>query len=415
MVTLLMVEDSPLLGSIASSRLQQEMEIALVWVTTYAEAEEVVKEGGQRFDYAIVDLNLPDVSGMKIVDLMIDQHITPIVFTSDCSDDTRDQLWQRNVADYVLKEGSHNVDYLAYIIKRLEANKGVGVLLVDDSAVYRAQFSRRLRTQNLTVIECETGAVALEALKANKHVKIVLTDYHMEGMDGFELVKAIRRSHRKDEIAIIGMSYRGDDLLAARFLKTGANDFLDKSCTTEQLFCRVNQNIDTVEMLQELREASVRDHLTGLYNRRYFYESGEKLLESVQRRKQAVAVAAVDIDHFKSVNDRYGHAAGDDVIRFVASQLKRRFRKSDIVARLGGEEFGILATDVDTSAMTKIMDDVRAQIGKSPLCVDRQEIYITVSIGLAVEKHGKLAAILEAADDRLYRAKNEGRDRVVDW
>lgn len=153
MPSILMVEDSALLGSVVSNRLQQEFRATTVWVTTFEEAVEVLVDGGQQFDYAIVDLNLPDVQGMEIVDLVIGHGITAIIFTADCSDNTRDQLWQRKVADYVLEEGGHNIDYLFYLIKRLEANRGVKAVLMDDSSLYRKQISGLLRTQNLTVLD----------------------------------------------------------------------------------------------------------------------------------------------------------------------------------------------------------------------------------------------------------------------
>lgn len=413
MTRLLIIEDSALLGTIVIKRLREQLEFELHLVRTFAEFRQHLSESRQTYDYALVDLNLPDADGMEVVDAVIAEGIKPIVFTSDCRDDTRDLIWSRKVVDYVLKEGGYNIDYLVYLFHRLEANRNVKIVLVDDSQLYREQISGTLRTQNFTVLPCASAKDALTTLEAHPDVRLVLTDYTMEGMDGFELVKEIRKKYKKEQLAVIGMSYRGDNRLSARFLKCGADDFLDKSFTTEQLYCRINQNVETLDMIHNLKEASVRDYLTGLHNRRYFYDYGEKLIQGVYRRGGAAMVAMVDIDHFKKVNDAYGHATGDAVIRFVANQLIRRFRKSDIVARFGGEEFCILAVDVDPGETFRILDQIRQQIAEYPICIDRQEIEVTVSIGLDTSTDRSLQALVDCADDCLYRAKNGGRNQVM--
>ncbi len=413
MAHLVIVEDSPVLGMIVTKRLKDATDLELTWVKSYTALRDFLDTTEATIDYALVDLNLPDVDGMEMIDYVIEKGIGTVVFTGDCTDDTRDVIWSRKVVDYVLKEGGYNVDYLVYLFHRLEANRSVRIILVDDSSLYRQKLAGTLRTQNFIVETCASGQEALETLEKFPDTKLVLTDYTMAGMDGFELVNRIRKDHPKDTLAVVGMSYRGDNRLSARFLKCGASDFLDKSFTTEQFYCRINQNIDTIELVQNLREASVKDYLTGLYNRRYLYECGETLVRGAYRRAARVMLAMIDIDRFKHINDTFGHASGDEVISFVAKQLNERFRGSDIVARFGGEEFCILACDVDPESIVLALEEIRMKIASTPVTVEMQNISVTVSIGLKISTEVSLQEMIEEADNRLYQAKDRGRNQIV--
>lgn len=414
MARVLVIEDSELFGAVVARRIREALGLEVAWAKTFASAREQVEVAGPgAFGYALVDINLPDSQGMEVVDYVIEAGIPPIIFTGDCSDETRDLIWSRKVVDYVLKEGGHNIDYLVYLLRRLESNRGVKVLLVDDSSLYRNQLGGLLRNQNFTVIECASARGALEALALEPDVKLVLADYHMADMTGFELVKEIRKSYGKDQISVVGMSYRGDNVLSSRFLKSGANDFIDKSFTSEQIMCRINQDIETLELIDGLRQAAVRDYLTRLYNRRHFYQSGEVLVANARRRNAPVMVAMVDIDNFKQINDRYGHAAGDAVICHVASLLDQRFRRGDIVARFGGEEFCVLAADVDPDHMFSVMDEIRAHISGEPVRFEEERIPVTVSIGVYVASDSTLQGAVDRSDVLLYKAKQAGRNRVA--
>ena len=410
---MLVVEDSPVLGAIITKRLTKGLDVALQWVTSFAEARVQVEQAAEPFDYVLVDLNLPDASGMEVVDFFIGSGIPPIVFTGDCSNSTRELIWSRKIVDYIIKDSGHSIGYLVYLLRRLEANRGVKLLLVDDSMLFRRHLGGQLRSQNFEVIEVESGQSALDTLERVEGIRLVLTDYHMEGMNGFELTMAIRKRYPEEQLSIVGMSFHGDHVLSAQFLKSGASDFIDKSFTAEQLFCRINKELDTLDLIGRLREAAIHDHLTGLFNRRHFFEAGETLLLGARRRKAPAMVAMLDIDHFKRINDTHGHSAGDAVIRGVADALQARFRKSDIVTRFGGEEFCVLATDADPAHMGQVLDLVRGQICAEPFTVDGVAIPVSVSAGMATGSDLSLQEMVNLADVRLYQAKQSGRNRVV--
>jgi diguanylate cyclase (GGDEF)-like protein len=230
-----------------------------------------------------------------------------------------------------------------------------------------------------------------------------------------ELIHKIRETRPKEELAIIGISGAGDHVMSANFLKSGANDFMVKdTIIPEEFYCRVNQCIENNENIHAIREAAIKDFLTGLYNRRYFFEAGQQLFAAAKRQGSAIACAMVDIDFFKKVNDQYGHEAGDLALKQVAAILSRRIRSSDLAARLGGEEFCILALNMNSDDVIPIFDLLRKAVEESPVDIGGgKEIKVTISMGVCQTRLPSLEEMLAAADAKLYEAKESGRNRVV--
>ena len=201
--------------------------------------------------------------------------------------------------------------------------------------------------------------------------------------------------------------------MSARFIKSGANDFLYKPFVTEEFYCRVAENVRSLEQQRTLVELTQKDFLSGLCNRRHFFTLGTKLFANAKREHLSFCIAMVDIDHFKRVNDTYGHDAGDAVIRGVSAALAGRFREGDLVARLGGEEFGVLAVNMEPGEMHRVFDEVRQTIAAVSHRYGGEELRVTVSVGVCRAPADSLEQTLQRADECLYEAKRSGRDRVV--
>ena len=237
----------------------------------------------------------------------------------------------------------------------------------------------------------------------------------MPEMDGYTLTQQIRKHHPKDQVIIIGLSGQSDGAssVSAKFLKKGANDFLSKPFSKEELYYRLNQNMELNELLHETRELAHRDFLSGLYNRRYFFDAGSHFYEQARRQKMSLVIGMVDIDFFKRVNDTYGHDAGDSAIKHVANILLNAVRKTDIVARFGVEEFCLLMADPDRDALRAIFDRIRCSIEKSTVVHEGLRFNLTISIGVAEYCGTTMEALINIADSQLYLAKTGGRNRVV--
>ncbi|WP_439814291.1 diguanylate cyclase [Zavarzinia sp. CC-PAN008] len=408
---LLLVEDSRFFSNVVAERIEREIGLDVVKATTFAEARALVEADGARFFMAVVDLVLPDSQDGEAAVHLASQGVPSIVFTSRYSDDMRERLISYNVLDYVVKDNPSSLSYLVDLIGRLYRHQGETVLLVDDSAVARQHTMSFLRTYQLNVIEAKNGREGLAQLEAHPEVRLVITDYHMPDMDGIEMIKAMRRTHDHDRLAIIGVSSAGSRTVSARFLKNGANDFIIKPFLPEEFFCRIMQNFRMIDMAETMRVQASTDFLTGLHNRRFFFEAGAQLLDAKRRGGTPIAVAVMDIDGFKQVNDRHGHDTGDRVLRAVADTLRAALRSGDIVARYGGEEFAILAAGVKAADAPAFFERIREKV--SATVVPGLPLRVTASFGVQCSQSLSLNAMLEAADRALYGAKSQGRDRVV--
>ena len=408
-----MVEDSRLFGSMLKKKIEAASDFSVEWLQTYAEAEEMVQHGEKEFFAALLDLNLPDAPNGEVVDLVLSLGIPVIVFTGDMSDEAREFIWAKKVAEYVLKENKQSIDYIIYLLKRLKQNLNVTILIVDDSRFYRKIVRDLLQIHLFKTLEATNGFEALEVLEQNKNIVMVLTDYNMPEMNGFELVKKIRDRYSRDTLAVIGLSTEGNSNMSAQFIKSGANDFLNKPFGNEEFYCRITQSVVMMENIQRIMDLSNKDPLTNLYNRRFFFETTPKMFASAKREQITINVGMLDIDFFKKVNDTYGHDVGDEVIKHLANLLNNRFRQTDVVSRFGGEEFCILSVNMDEDYVFAVYEDVRKKIEESTLEVDGQIIQYTVSVGVCCKKMDSVEDMIKQADLMLYDAKDSGRNRVI--
>ena len=412
MKKILIVEDSKFFSKLLSKRVADDFQIECVVCTTYRETVSLLEKNSEQFLLAVLDLNLPDATDGEVVDLVLSWGIPAIVVTARMDAEIREKVLDKQVLDYIMK-GPHTLDQLTETTKRYLRNQNTTLLLVDDSDLSRENTRKVLETQHYEILEAKNGTAALETIRENPAIRLVITDYQIPGMDGFELTAEIRKIRTMDKLAIIGMSTYGNPLLSSQFLKRGANDFLTKPYFEEELVCRVNQNIDTIEHIAQLHDAAIKDQLTQLFNRRYFFGTGEKLFENAKRQNFDIAIAMIDIDHFKNVNDSYGHSDGDTALVAIASVLQESFRASDIVTRFGGEEFIIMTVNMLPAHRANHFETVRRKIEELIVETGQNKIKVTVSIGVATVLTDSLDGMVRKADELLYQAKESGRNRVV--
>ncbi len=410
---ILVVEDSKMFANVISNEIRNRLGFRCRIATTFEEAKSLVDTRASDYFLAVLDLNLPDAHNDEIVDYIISKGIAPIIFTGNFADDMRERILSKDVVDYVLKEGIQDVDYLVRAIWRIYRNQLVTVLVVDDSSVSRLLIHSYLTTQKFTVLEAENGKKGMEMLIQHPEIKLIITDYNMPVMDGFEFISQVRKKFSADQLSIIGISAHGTGLLSAKFLKRGANDFINKPFAKEEFYCRVNQNVEMLEYIKVIQDASNKDYLTGLYNRRYFFDLGHKIFENARRGNLEITVAMLDIDHFKQVNDTYGHEAGDMALKVIASLVSGSIRRADVVARFGGEEFCVLATNMNRDKTYSFFDELRQRISEEKVVIDSGEISLNVSIGVTTVLGESLEKMINRADELLYKAKQSGRNRVM--
>ncbi|MCI4400002.1 MAG: diguanylate cyclase [Campylobacteraceae bacterium] len=410
MSKLLIVEDNKSLAKMLSIHISKTSGYAVVVAHSMSEAIAAVQK--ESFLAALLDLNLPDAPNGEVVDEIIARGIPAIVLTGNLDENTKKLILQKPIVDYVYKEKFKDIDYIISKIERLEKNKNQKVLVVDDSSVVRNEIKNYLSRELYQIFAVGNGEEALNFYKDNPDISLIITDMNMPIMDGLELVEELRKITTKETLSIIGIS--GDSETAVKFLKMGANDFIRKPFTKEEFVCRINNAVEALENIQQIKQVSITDFLTGVYNRRYFFEQFEEYYKEAVELGTHFALATFDIDNFKKINDTYGHPAGDEAIKMVANAIKSRVKGTDIVARLGGEEFVLLLKSVSADDALMVVDSIRSEIARSELKLKNGDtIFLTVSIGVATRPYNSLEEMMDASDALLYKAKTNGKNQTV--
>ena len=415
MKKILLIDDSPtIIKSLELMILSMVENVEILVADSYTQANNIIRRNSGSIYAAIVDLGLPDCTDGQAALLTSSHKIPTIIFTSSEDKELKELLVKKDILDYIQKGAPNSLRYAASFIKKIIRNYDTTALVVDDSKLSRKTFKDDLEKLHINVLEAEDGKEALDIVNATEEkISLVLTDYNMPNMDGIELTTKLRELYDKDTLAIVALSATEDSSALAEFMKAGANDFLAKPHRFEELNVRVQSNLDILELFQKTKDLANKDFLTGSYNRRYFFEVSEAIVDKNVRKNQDIAVATLDIDHFKNVNDTYGHDVGDVAIKEIVTVLDKSIRTSDLVARFGGEEYSILLEDISLEDTQALFEKIRQNFEKNVISMNEICLKYTVSIGVAYGKSKNIDDMLKISDEALYEAKESGRNRVV--
>lgn len=248
---------------------------------------------------------------------------------------------------------------------------------------------------------------------------MVLLSSNFNKRGALNVITEFRKTHNKLDLPILGLLDESDPQeTEIDFLRHGVTDTLVKhlsSPSSIEIFrYKVMQNIRQVLSYFEMTQMAVRDSLTNLFNRRYFFEVGSSIFANFKRKNLNLAVAMIDIDNFKSVNDTYGHPIGDKVIIALARHLQSGLRETDIVSRFGGEEFCIILTGTQAEQAVEVLNRIRERVNQEVFTSEAtEEFNISISIGLQTLAKDTLELMIEGADHLLYQAKTTGKNKVV--
>jgi len=293
------------------------------------------------------------------------------------------------------------------------------VLIADDSLVIRAVVRSELEEEGYRVVEAVDGLDAVRQCRDDPP-DVVLLDIEMPGLDGYQVLSELKADPKLRDVPVVFLTSRGemDDVVAG--LRGGAHDYLKKPFETPELLARVAAATHVKHLQDQLRQRneeldrlSRTDVLTGMYNRRHLEQELARLHNDSVRHRAPLCVVLLDLDRFKHVNDTYGHGAGDDVLQEFASRVAAELRAGDIGGRWGGEEFLVIMPRTGLADGLALAERIRSVAAAEPVESAGDSIKMTVSGGCALGPGDSPARLVQAADDCLYRAKEEGRDRVV--
>jgi len=413
MYKVLVVDDSQTVLGLLKKELQQHDTIEPLFVQSYKEAIQVIREYQGNIQAAILDYNLPDAPSGEVILLANSHNIPSVILTGTLDEKVQDLIIKSNVVDFILKEDASSIHSAINSIIRVLKNYETTVLIADDSALYRQSLVSSLKKMHLNIIEAKDGQEALDIINSEKHdISLVITDNQMPRLDGVQLTFTLRKNYNKDELGIIAISASEDEEIVSKFLKFGANDFINKPFTHNEVVTTVNSNLELLDLFDQMKNLANKDFLTGAYNRRYFFDSGTAIFLKEKRKKGSVAVAMLDIDKFKNINDTYGHDVGDVAIKEIKRILDDHLRKSDLMARFGGEEFCILLEGISFEDTQKLFEKIRQGFENNHIDIGEKSISYTVSIGIVYGVSESLEEMIRLSDEALYFAKENGRNQV---
>jgi two-component system cell cycle response regulator len=303
-----------------------------------------------------------------------------------------------------------------------DSGRGGRILVVDDRPAACERVAAMLSDEHLVEIEHDPGQTLFHAAEGNFDLAIV--SLGLENFDGLRLCSQLRSLERTRGVPILALADGDSNARLVRGLEIGVNDYLMRPVDKNELLARVRTQVRKKRYTERLRdnvqlsiEMAITDALTGLHNRRYMENHLATLVEQAASRAKPLTVLVLDIDYFKAINDSHGHDAGDDVLREFAVRIKKSIRGIDLACRYGGEEFVIVMPETDMAVATMVAERLRRRIATEPFPIQQgaRTITVTISIGIAAlaSSSDGAAQILKRADQALYRAKRDGRNRVV--
>jgi len=302
-----------------------------------------------------------------------------------------------------------------------KSGNGIQILVVDDSPVSRKVLEHALSDEPCTLLFAKSGEEALRFFQEHRPA-VVITDWMLPDFSGPELCQRIRSDAQNSYTYLILLTSMTEKDSVVKGLAAGADDYLTKPFDSSELLARIGVGRRIIDLHREieeknrlLEEAARTDHLTGLANRRAIEEWANRQLRGAARHGYPFWVVIADLDSFKSVNDNYGHGAGDAVLQRFAEILRENTRASDLSGRLGGDEFLLILTHVDRENIELTLDRLRQQFGSQIFAFNGQKVKVTASFGITGfegKEAPEIGALVRQADKALYAAKRGGRNQV---
>jgi diguanylate cyclase (GGDEF)-like protein len=382
---------------------------------------------GARFELVLCDLLMPEMTGMDLYEEVVrlaPEQAEGFVFVTGGAVTTRTRDFVRTVPNLVFAK-PFDMQKIREIVRGREQRSDRVVLVADDDEATRKMIVRWLTTAKFTCVEHTSGSSAAQALIADPDaVDAVVLDVMMPGLDGFQVLAQLKANHATAHIPILLLTAHAiEESDVVRGIDSGASFYLTKPFAGPVLVSQVRAACERSDADRELRmrlhfaeEHATTDALTGLMNRRAFEGRLAEAWANTGRHREPLALVLLDLDHFKEVNDAFGHGGGDRVLLYFARALRRAIRVGDQAFRYGGEEFALLLPKCDAQGALRVVSRIHLDLRSRPVSViEGRATVVRFSAGIASAEASNTFRVeeLEArADAALYKAKNGGRDRV---
>ena len=295
------------------------------------------------------------------------------------------------------------------------------VLVADDDPIPRRVVEAALHQAGYEPVVAVNGEHALRILSEPNSPRLVVLDWEMPRLDGLSVCRALRAGRQEPYVYVLLLTSNDRSEAIVEGLDAGADDYVTKPCDLDELKARLRAAVRILKLQDQLvasreasREQAMRDGLTGLLNRAAVLDALQQECSRTDRIGGSFGVIMVDVDHFKSINDTHGHLVGDGVLREVAARLRTTLRTYDSIGRFGGEEFLVIAPGCGATGARELAERLRHAVSNTPITYSGRALAVTISLGVAAGAGSPARdALLRGADEALYAAKSNGRNRAM--
>lgn len=417
----LIVEPSPTYQRILS-RMLESYDFQLTFVDSATAGFRALTQ--QRFQMICVAMYLPDLTGIDFCQRVRqhDSEVPIFIVTSETDPEMLSSALTAGASDIIRKDDLPRLEESLHALIPLgpfRYNISGKALYLEDSLTVAKATDAKLKRLGLQMDHAFSIAQALQLLDNNKY-ELIMTDIVLQDNEtGIDFIQQLRADQRFAQTPILAVTSLESVNRRIQALQSGANDYISKPVLDEELFARINNLISATRLVEQLTrerqrllELATKDHLTGLYNRHFLTELAKRRFADANRQQQALAVLVLDIDHFKQINDQYGHQTGDKVLKRIASALQAQCSAEEYLARFGGEEFVVLLPGCSLTAA----DTKARQLCQTIQQLQPEGIPTSTSIGVACLSAGReeyFDEVFARADKALYQAKQQGRNQVI--
>lgn len=381
-------------------------------VNTASAVRKLIEAHADDFVLAVVDTRLPDAPNGEVLETLTSHHIPTIVLSSQINDAVIERLQDKHIIDCVLKRNDEDINLIADIVQRTLLNHRRKIVFYSNNDFNRKNIRQLLDIHRYTVIDVRTESDVRRQLENNKDTTLLLLDHATIESDELSLINGIRQNYRREDLSIAVVSDTQNTASSARMLRAGANDVIFKQQQTDEFYFRIQQCVETIERVREIKYSATRDALTGIYNRDYLFDVGQKMYASAQRGDIKLSLAMIEIDNFDSITTEQGIEVSNEVMRTIAPILQNELRANDVLARYKAGTFVCLASNVGSHNAIMVFERIRQKIAKTVIEHGPHVVNITGSIGATTFPDDTFRTMIGNAQGALDFATSQGGNCV---
>ncbi len=408
----LIAEQEQAIRDALAERVYNSLGVQADTVNTASAVRKLLKSHAEEFVLAVVDTRLPDAPNGEVLESLTQNSIPTIALSSSITENVVERLQDRHIIDCVLKRNDEDIELIADIVERTLRNPQRKIIFYSNNDFNRKSIRQLLDIHRYTVIDVRNEAEIRRQLGAHPETSLVLIDYQSIQEDELHVINALRQQYRREDLSIAIVCDDHNSKSSARMLRAGATDVFYRQHQTEEFYYRVQRCVESIERVREIKFSATRDLLTGVYNRDYVFDIGEKFFASALRGDNPLAVAVLQVDNISELTTTHGIEVSNEVLKTTAQLLSAEFRKNDVLARYSADTFICLATNVGAHNARMVFERVRQKLAKVSIECHSHVVTTSATIGIATATGDSLLTMIANAEQQLEKAIINGRNSI---